>query len=78
VRQFLLTNLERVDASSPYKFRLPLNYLSDAIDEIGEFPYAPGSRTFDKPALFLKGALRFRRVYSSRRVAHSRLVYLAQ
>ncbi|GAA5916215.1 uncharacterized protein JCM6883_000692 [Sporobolomyces salmoneus] len=55
VRQFLLTNLDRASPSDPYKFRLPLSYLRNAIDEIGHFPYAPGERIFDKPSLFLKG-----------------------
>ena len=57
MRQFLLTNLERQDASSPWKFRLPLDYLLPAIDEIGKFPYQPGERVYERPTLFLKGAL---------------------
>ncbi|GAA5822034.1 hypothetical protein JCM3770_002258 [Rhodotorula araucariae] len=56
VRQFLLTNLDRASPSSPYKFRLPLSFLRNAIDEIGHFPYAPGEKVFDKPSLFLKGS----------------------
>ncbi|GAA5841078.1 hypothetical protein JCM3766R1_006659 [Sporobolomyces carnicolor] len=55
VRQFLLTNLDRASPEDPYKFRLPLSYLRNAIDEIGHFPYTPGERIFDKPSLFLKG-----------------------
>ncbi|GAA5883044.1 hypothetical protein JCM16303_006807 [Sporobolomyces ruberrimus] len=55
VRQFLLTNLDHASPTSPYKFRLPLSYLRNAIDEIGHFPYTPGERIFDKPSLFLKG-----------------------
>ncbi|BGP46256.1 hypothetical protein JCM10450v2_002096 [Rhodotorula kratochvilovae] len=55
VRQFLLTNLDRADPSSPYQFRLPLDFLSNAIGEIGHFPYTPGEKVFDKPSLFLKG-----------------------
>ncbi|GAA5962725.1 hypothetical protein JCM3765_006180 [Sporobolomyces pararoseus] len=55
IRQFLLTNLDRASPSDPYKFRLPLSYLRNAIDEIGHFPYTPGERIFDKPSLFLKG-----------------------
>jgi hypothetical protein len=31
VRQFLLTNLERAGPSDPYKFRLPLKILRDAL-----------------------------------------------
>ncbi|GAA6015187.1 hypothetical protein JCM10207_003635 [Rhodosporidiobolus poonsookiae] len=56
VRQFLLTNLDRAAPSDPYHFRLPLAYLSNAIDEIGHFPYVPGEKVYDKPALFLKGS----------------------
>ncbi|BGP38161.1 hypothetical protein JCM10449v2_002088 [Rhodotorula kratochvilovae] len=55
VRQFLLTNLDRADPSSPYQFRLPLDFLNNAIGEIGHFPYAPGEKVFNKPSLFLKG-----------------------
>ncbi|GAA5999317.1 uncharacterized protein JCM10292_001198 [Rhodotorula paludigena] len=56
VRQFLLTNLDRASPSDPYQFRLPLHFLSNAIDEIGHFPYAPGEKVFEKPSLFLKGS----------------------
>jgi hypothetical protein len=50
---FLLTNLD----STPdgVRFRLPLDILLQHIAEIGEFPYAPGERTWDGPALFIKG-----------------------
>ena len=58
MRQFLLTNMDRASPSSPYKFRLPLHFLRNAIDEIGHFPYAPGEKVFEKPSLFLKGASR--------------------
>lgn len=56
IRQFLLTNLDRSDPAGPYEFRLPLEILSNALGEIGEFPYAPGEKVWTKPALFLKGA----------------------
>ena len=56
IRQFLLTNLDRESPTSPYKFRLPLSFLRNAIDEIGNFPFAPGERIYDKPSLFLKGS----------------------
>ena len=55
VRQFLLTNLERPDPQMPYQFRLPLDILEASLGEIGQFPYSPGERTWDGPALFLKG-----------------------
>lgn len=56
VRQFLLTNLDRSSPSDPYRFRLPLHYLANAIGEIGNFPYQPGERVYEQPSLFLKGA----------------------
>lgn len=55
VRQFLLTNLERAGPADPYKFRLPLKILRDALGEIGQFPYSPEERQWDHPALFIKG-----------------------
>ncbi|BGP35651.1 hypothetical protein JCM10296v2_007503 [Rhodotorula toruloides] len=56
VRQFLLTNLDRGSPSDPYRFRLPLHYLANAIGEIGNFPYQPGERVYEQPSLFLKGS----------------------
>ncbi|GAA6059669.1 hypothetical protein JCM10212_000056 [Sporobolomyces blumeae] len=56
VRQFLLTNLDRAAPSDPYKFRLPLDFLHNAIGEMGAFPYAPGEKIYDRPSLFLKGS----------------------
>ncbi|BGO95901.1 hypothetical protein NBRC10512_005505 [Rhodotorula toruloides] len=56
VRQFLLTNLDRSSPSDPYRFRLPLHYLANAIGEIGNFPYQPGERVYEQPSLFLKGS----------------------
>ncbi|SCV74533.1 BQ2448_7562 [Microbotryum intermedium] len=55
VRQFLLTNLIRSSDSTPYTFRLPLDYLSNQIDQIGSFPFPPGTKEWNGPALFLKG-----------------------
>lgn len=56
VRQFILTNLGRdTTGDEPYKIRLPLEHLKGAIQEIGAFPYEPGKKQWDGPALFLKG-----------------------
>lgn len=55
VRQFLLTNLDRATPADPYHFRIPIDFLQNAIGEIGAFPYTPGERVYDKPSLFLKG-----------------------
>lgn len=61
VRAFLLTNLERAADSPYYKFRLPLHHLSNAIQQIGDFPYsaeeAGASKHFDGPTLVFKGEL---------------------
>lgn len=36
--------------------RLPLDILSDSIDDIGDFPFdTQGEARFTKPALFIKG-----------------------
>ncbi|POY74906.1 hypothetical protein BMF94_1882 [Rhodotorula taiwanensis] len=56
VRQFLLTNLDRATPADPYHFRIPIDFLQNAIGEIGAFPYTPGERVYDKPSLFLKGS----------------------
>lgn len=62
MRQFLLTNLTRESPDAPYSFRLPLQYLQDALGEIGEFPYKSGSGVhWDGKALFIKGAFPFLR-----------------
>ncbi|ORY73634.1 Alpha/Beta hydrolase protein [Leucosporidium creatinivorum] len=58
VRSFLLTNLEKSPSSSYYKFRLPLHYFSDAIEEIGGFPYQLGETKFEGPTLVFKGESR--------------------
>lgn len=52
----MLTNLTKEKDSPKYSVRLPLDILSDSIDNIGDFPFDPkdGAR-FDKPVLFIKG-----------------------
>lgn len=55
VRQFLLTNLE--GGPRPHqKFRLPLDILERAVQNIGDFPYEPKHRMWEGPTLFVKGA----------------------
>ena len=47
VRAFLLTNLLPFDKNDPKaKFAVPLNTFKDSIDNIGDFPYSPGERTW--------------------------------
>lgn len=60
VRQFLLTNLER--QGETMQFRIPVEKIMHALQEIGEFPYAapddPHSapeRQWNGPTLFVKG-----------------------
>lgn len=53
-RQFLLTNT-RTSPSGHLTFRIPLHLLHRAIPQIGDFPYAPGSITWDGPTMFIKG-----------------------
>lgn len=56
VRQFLLGNLYRPASGSPQKFRVPLNILAKALDNMGDFPYKdPSEVQFKKPALFIRG-----------------------
>ncbi|OAL02397.1 alpha/beta-hydrolase [Phaeosphaeriaceae sp. SRC1lsM3a] len=56
VRQFLLTNLVRPAPSEPLKFRIPVKILSDALDNMADFPFTdPEETRFGKRALFIRG-----------------------
>lgn len=56
IRQFLLGNLHRPSAGSPQKFRVPLNIIGKALDNMGDFPYTdPRQVRFEKPTLFVRG-----------------------
>ena len=56
IRQFLLTNLIRSKDSSTLRFRIPINYLAAALDQLGVFPFKnPAANHFDGPALFIRG-----------------------
>ncbi|KAL6708215.1 hypothetical protein ACN47E_003399 [Coniothyrium glycines] len=56
VRQFLLTNLMRPEPSAPLRFRIPINILSKALDNMADFPFRnPDEATFNKRALFIRG-----------------------
>ncbi|KAJ8588896.1 alpha/beta-hydrolase, partial [Rhizopogon salebrosus TDB-379] len=54
VRAFLLTNLE-IKKAMPVKFKIPIGILKEGRPEIESFPYAPGERSWDGHALFIKG-----------------------
>ena len=46
----------RPTAKDAFRWRIPVDILARAIPGIGDFPYASGERTFDRPTLFIKGA----------------------
>ena len=55
IRQFLLTNLMRVEDGS-LKFRIPLRHLANALDNMADFPFKdPEEVRWDGPALFIRG-----------------------
>ncbi|CAO1624737.1 unnamed protein product [Parajaminaea phylloscopi] len=56
IRQFLLTNLRKAEAGSPWLFRIPVETISEHLSQIGDFPYKPTERTWDGRTLFVKGA----------------------
>jgi len=55
VRQFLLTNLTRRPGDPLLHFRIPLEILSKALDDMAGFPFHPDNQRFEKPALFIRG-----------------------
>jgi pimeloyl-ACP methyl ester carboxylesterase len=56
VRQFLLTNMVRPAPSEPLKFRIPVKILTDALDNMADFPFTdPDEKRFGKRALFVRG-----------------------
>ncbi|KAG6916206.1 hypothetical protein DXG01_007836 [Tephrocybe rancida] len=59
IRQFLLTNLAvpSQQSNETVKFKIPVDILTDAIAELGSFPYMPdGLRQWPGRALVVKGA----------------------
>jgi len=56
IRQFLLTNLTpEPKGGGPMTFRIPLDIIEEAIPNLGDFPYAPGERTWRGPTLAIRG-----------------------
>lgn len=53
MRAFLLTNLASKDGKIYWKPNLKL--LTEKMDEVGNFPSNLLEKTFDKPALFIRG-----------------------
>lgn len=58
IRQFLLTNLDRVSHGTEHRhrFRVPLDILDKGIEGIGDFPYEPDHRKWEGKTLFVKGS----------------------
>ena len=55
VRQFLLTNLSR-DKDGIQKFRVPVKYLANALDNMADFPFKdPEQARWEGPTLFVRG-----------------------
>ncbi|KAF2086893.1 mitochondrial hydrolase [Saccharata proteae CBS 121410] len=55
VRQFLLANLIR-NPEGVMKFRIPVKYLANALDDMADFPYKnPDEIRYNGPALFIRG-----------------------
>jgi hypothetical protein len=54
VKQFLLSNLKKTPVGV-YKFRIPLNTLKYALDNVADFPFHPEEARFEKPTLFIRG-----------------------
>ncbi|KAF9077081.1 alpha/beta-hydrolase [Rhodocollybia butyracea] len=54
---FLLTNILMPNETGEdyIRFRIPLGTLSDALSELGSFPYLPGERKWEGKTLFVKG-----------------------
>jgi pimeloyl-ACP methyl ester carboxylesterase len=56
VRQFLLTNLVRAKDGSRMTWRVPINYLAAALDDMADFPFRnPDEVRYEKPTLFIRG-----------------------
>ncbi|KAF3924964.1 hypothetical protein AA313_de0200039 [Arthrobotrys entomopaga] len=57
IRQFLFTNLLKpTPTNDRFRWRIPVQLLGNALDEMASFPFAPGGEhTFTKPALFVRG-----------------------
>ncbi|EME43158.1 hypothetical protein DOTSEDRAFT_25135 [Dothistroma septosporum NZE10] len=55
IRQFLLTNLMRAEDGTQ-KFKVPLKYLTDSLNKLGDFPFRdPDEARWEGPTLFVRG-----------------------
>lgn len=56
IRQFLLTNMMRAEDGTQ-KFRVPLKYLRNSLDKLGDFPFTdPDETRWQGPTLFVRGS----------------------
>ncbi|CAK3833607.1 Abhydrolase domain-containing [Lecanosticta acicola] len=56
IRQFLLTNLMHTEDGTQ-KFRVPLKYLTDSLDKLGDFPFKdPDEARWGGPTLIVRGS----------------------
>lgn len=56
IRQFLLTNLARDKEDGIQKFRIPVKYLANALDNMADFPFKdPDEARWNGPTLFVRG-----------------------
>ncbi|TKA68451.1 hypothetical protein B0A55_07724 [Friedmanniomyces simplex] len=56
IRQFLLTNLVRDPETGTQKFRIPIKYLSAALDNMADFPFKdPEEARYNGPTLMVRG-----------------------
>ena len=71
VRAFLLTNL-LTTPNEPAKFKVPLGILRNSLEELADFPYVPGERTWTGgQVVAVKGK-------KSKCVSHSQFVFYAR
>ncbi|CAG8679914.1 11165_t:CDS:2, partial [Scutellospora calospora] len=55
IRQFLLTNLKKDPETGVYKFRIPLDILSNSLETLSGFPFDSAHHSFHKATLFVAG-----------------------
>lgn len=56
IRQFLLTNLVRDPETRTQKFRIPIKYLANALDNMADFPFKdPDEARYEGPTLVVRG-----------------------
>lgn len=56
IRQFILTNLVRDPETKTQKFRIPIKYLANALDNMADFPFKnPDDVQYKGPTLVIRG-----------------------